>query len=248
MAVNWLYLSPHFDDVALSSGGLIWEQVRQGNQVAIWTICGGEVPDQNPLSEFAKSLHARWNTHERTILERAREDIHACRLLGVSYLHLSWPDCIYRSDPQTGRPFVQAEEDLYKPYSPAEQEELQHLLSNLDLPQDAQIAVPFGIGSHRDHTVLRAVAEQLYGSIWHYPDYPYVVQRQIKPTSLAPKNSDQLKLQLSKSALRAWKEAVACYRSQWPIFWEDEAEMRAAIDEYALIIENENSGTHLWKF
>ena len=25
---KWVYLSPHFDDVVLSAGGLVWEQTR----------------------------------------------------------------------------------------------------------------------------------------------------------------------------------------------------------------------------
>ncbi len=28
--MRWVYLSPHFDDVILSSAGLVWEQVQVG--------------------------------------------------------------------------------------------------------------------------------------------------------------------------------------------------------------------------
>jgi len=57
--MNWIYLSPHLDDVALSVGGLLWEQSQAGEQVAVWTICAGD-PPPGDFAAFAQTLHARW--------------------------------------------------------------------------------------------------------------------------------------------------------------------------------------------
>ncbi len=153
MPDKWIYLSPHFDDAVFSAGGLIWEQVQQGCQVEIWTICAGEAPADQPLSDFARELHTRWDAGQTPVQERAREDKRSCQLLGAAYRHLPWLDCIYRVDPMTGLYYVQKEEELYEPYSEDEFNTLMGLFGDLALPKNVQVAVPFGIGSHRDHTV-----------------------------------------------------------------------------------------------
>ncbi|MGH2521295.1 MAG: PIG-L deacetylase family protein, partial [Anaerolineales bacterium] len=52
-----LYLSPHFDDAALSCGGTIHQQTRQGERAVVVTVCAGDSPP-GPLSAFAQTLHA----------------------------------------------------------------------------------------------------------------------------------------------------------------------------------------------
>jgi LmbE family N-acetylglucosaminyl deacetylase len=248
MPNKWVYLSPHFDDAALSVGGLIWEQVQQGEMVEIWTVCGGMAPEHQPLSEFAKSLHSIWRTSGETPKERAKEDEIACLRLGASFRHLPWPDCIYRYDPETLQPFVKAEEDLYKPFSQGELTELMNLFSSIHLPKGAHVAVPFGIGSHRDHTLTRAVGERFFGSVWHYQDYPYSIQENNKKEGFFPESSVKLTKQLSAEGLSAWKEAIASYASQMAFFWKDEFDMNRAIDAYAEKIKKEFLNTFLWKF
>lgn len=248
MPDKWIYLSPHFDDAVFSAGVLIWEQVQQGCQVEIWTICAGKPSAGQPLSGFAKELHALWDAGQTPVQERAKEDIQSCRLLGAAYRHLPWLDCIYRVDPKTGVHYVQEEEDLYKPYSKDELDALTGLLSGLDLSQNVQIAVPFGIGSHRDHTVVRAVAEKRFGNMWHYADYPYIMQKHINPTSLIDEKAMPLKAKFTSQSLQAWKDAIACHRSQLPVFWKSMKEMQTAIDLYTEVIRKQNDGALLWKF
>ena len=219
-----------------------------GNKVEIWTICGGAVPENLPLSEFAKSLHSIWRTSGDTPKKRAMEDEIACSRLGASSQHLPWPDCIYRIDPKTGQPFVKAEEDLYKPYSQIELSELTNLFSTIELPKGTQVAVPFGIGSHRDHALTRAVGEHFFGPVWHYLDYPYVVQKSIRFKELMPEKSARLNQTLTSGGLKAWKDAIACYESQLPVFWKNINAMELAMDAYIKIIIGQNSGTQLWKF
>ena len=64
--MEWIYLSPHFDDIAYSCGGLVWEQVNSGQMVSIWTICAA-YPPPGPLSSFASILHERWGTGREAI-------------------------------------------------------------------------------------------------------------------------------------------------------------------------------------
>ena len=80
--MTWIYLSPHLDDAAFSCGGLIWEQVKAGETVEVWTICAGE-PPEGELPPFARSLHDRWGTGGQTVARRRAEDQAACEVLGA---------------------------------------------------------------------------------------------------------------------------------------------------------------------
>ena len=57
---EWIFLSTHFDDVVLSAGGMVWELVKRGEHVEIWTICAGDPPFDKPLSDYAQMLHIFW--------------------------------------------------------------------------------------------------------------------------------------------------------------------------------------------
>ena len=248
MANKWVYLSPHFDDVALSAGGLVWEQVQQGDQVEIWTICGGNAPKDRPLPRFAQELHSRWKMGHDAPNLRAQEDDNACRVLGASHQCFPWPDCIYRYDPLTNQPLIDSEKDLFKPYTPIELELLMDILKPVTLLKGAQVVAPLGVGNHRDHRITRAVAEHLYGPVWHYIDYPYAIQTDFKREEFIPQTSHKYFQLISPQGLIAWKEAVACHHSQITSFWKSEQDMAAAIDFYAEIIKKDFDNTVLWKF
>ncbi len=74
------------------------------------------------------------------------------------------------------------------------------------------------------------------------------MQKQVNPATFANVDSLTLKPQLTSQGLQAWKDAIACHRSQLPVFWNNVEEMRAAIDQYVDILQKQNSGTLLWKF
>ena len=63
---EWIYISPHLDDAVLSCGGMIRQQVQQGERVQVWTVCAKENPYPQ-LSEFAQTLHDRWETGNETV-------------------------------------------------------------------------------------------------------------------------------------------------------------------------------------
>ena len=110
--MNRIYLSPHFDDVAFSCGGLIWEQIRSGENVSIWTICSGEPPAE-PISRYAESLHERWETGPDAVAVRRVEDINSNRLMGASSLNFSIPDAIYRRSILDAAPLYTADAELF---------------------------------------------------------------------------------------------------------------------------------------
>jgi LmbE family N-acetylglucosaminyl deacetylase len=252
--MEWVYLSPHFDDVVYSCGGMIWEQVRAGQMVEVWTICAG-MPGSNEdfssdkpgdlsydLSAFALQLHARWKTGPEAVATRRAEDEAAVRRLGAGIRYWDLPDCIYRRLPGNGW-LVNGEEDLWQPVHPGEQGVVDRLADWLvggfaqgRVSKAARLVSPLTLGNHVDHFLVRAAAEQAAQSVgaplWYYPDYPYAAKADAYQADKLAADWQQVCQPVSREALSAWQEAVACYESQISTFWAGRAELDAALDAY----------------
>ena len=95
---HWIFISTHFDDTALSCGGLVWDLARQGQCVEVWTIMGGYPLDAS-FSAFAQETHQHWGAAGKAAIDlRRREDEAACAILGAQHRHLGWPDVILAGD------------------------------------------------------------------------------------------------------------------------------------------------------
>ena len=130
-SMKWIYLSPHFDDVAYSCGGLIWEQIRSGLEVEVWTICAG-LPPAGEHSEFVQELHTRWGLDvEEAVTHRRDEDMEAMRILGVRRRLFSVPDAVYRRHPKTNEPLYSSWVDVIGGLHPGDEATLR--LLTLDL-------------------------------------------------------------------------------------------------------------------
>jgi LmbE family N-acetylglucosaminyl deacetylase len=242
--MRWVYLSPHFDDVVLSCGGLVWEQVQSGMDVEIWTVCAGAPDESIPISDFAHSLHTRWQTETEAVAARQKEDLTAGRRLGAELRYWDLPDCIYRQLPG-GAWLVNGEEDLWKPVHPLEAPVVDRLVAWLKeglRPGDALVS-PLTLGNHVDHFLVREAAERLGGTLWYYADYPYAVSSQNMLASKMGEGWKKSSFQISRSALRVWQEAVASYVSQISTFWGGLEEMNVALETYW----RSGGGSFLWK-
>jgi len=237
---HWIFISPHFDDVALSCGGLVWNLVQQGHTIEVWTIFGGFPPDQR-FSEFAEENHAAWGkSGEQAIRMRMGEDHAACSRLGAITRHFPWPDAIYRRDPQTGAPWVNNNEDLFgKPVEEPLVTAITQMLQG-EIPQDAILVLPISLGNHIDHRAVAAAGEHSGRVNYYYADYPYILWHFENPIlhdgSLV--NCRQI---LDQDALEAWQGAVLCYASQLSGFWRDEQEAQLGLENYLA-----GGGGRLW--
>ncbi len=229
--LRWIFLSPHLDDAAFSCGGLIWELEQRDEQVEVWSIFAGDPPDR-PLSVFAQQLHHRWEAGVRAVQTRREEDAAACVVLGAVYRHFDFPDCIYRLD-DYGRAVIREEEDLFQPDYRGETQLVGQLRSLLGeaLDEHDRLAVPFAIGEHIDHQLVRRAVAGLHPVLW-YADYPYSAEDsellfqwvQCPPVGDLPV--------ITEKALQNWQEAAACYPSQLSTFWTDLGALRNAFERY----------------
>lgn len=244
---RWIFLSPHFDDIALSAGGMVWELIQQGDQVEIWTICAGDPPVGRPLSDYAKMLHMFFELGEQDVpYARSLEDAAGCQVLGATYRRYTVPDCIYRFYPGSDEPLIHVPDDIKKDLEPDESYLVPQVTDYLrkNILNGDEVVIPLTIGHHRDHVLVRTAAERLGFSLWHYVDYPYIIQEPYNLAEWIPAGAELFSLTVSPDGLNAWQAGFACHKSQLIFFWADEAEMRAAIEKY----RSTGGGATLWKF
>ena len=243
--MTWIYLSPHFDDIALSCGGLVWEQSRAGELVQLWTICGGEVPP-GPLSPFAAALHARWEAGQNAPTERRAEDLAACRYMGASPYHFDLPDCIYRRGLDRITHLYASEEGIFGPLHPEEAGLITQLAADLQarIPAEAVLVCPLTLGGHVDHRLTRAAVEKINRRVWYYADYPYVLLEGSQFEELRQSGWQSTRFSVSEAGLEAWIASVAAYASQVSTFWPDAPAMQAALRDYW---QGSGGGVLLWR-
>jgi LmbE family N-acetylglucosaminyl deacetylase len=245
--MHWIYLSPHLDDIALSCGGLLWEQAQVGEPVSVWTICAGD-PPEGPLSAFAEELHDRWETGREATQARRQEDILACQRLGALYRHFSIPDCIYRQGAGSPGQLYTSERAIFGPLHPYEAALVETLSEEITrrLPAQAELVVPLAIGGHVDHRLTRAAAERLAQSgrrLWYYADYPYALSNLEALENLSRAGWLDSPFSVSPAGLAAWQEGVAAHSSQISTFWPNLQTMKGALQAYC----QQNKGVHLWR-
>ncbi len=244
---HWIFLSSHFDDVALSAGGLVWELVRGGDRVEIWTLCAGDPPADKPLTEYARLLHGFWDIGEDVPQKRSKEDAACCIALGAEvYRRYTVPDNIYRYLPGTDEPVIKENEDQFKPLEPDKSYLIPPVVDFIskNLPTDCELVAPLAIGSHRDHVLTRLAAERTGLPLWHYADYPYLIYGEHSLPDWIPPGAEEFSLEIRPAGLKAWQDGFACHRSQIPLLYVDDEDMRHSIEKYL----RSGYGFSLWKF
>ena len=237
-----IYLSPHLDDVALSCGGQIAAATRAGQAVLIVTVTAGDPP--SAVSAYAQGLHTRWELVADATEARRAEDLAACALLGADARHWTLPDCIYRSDPVTGKPFYTSDAELFGAVARAEWGLVDDLAEYLcELPSHGQMVAPLGVGNHVDHQLTRLAAERAFGRdrLLYYEDYPYAEQPGATAAVLrgpaARWQPDVVALDETVLAIKC--DAVAAYRSQLSTFFRGRDHLDARIRGFAAAVGGE---------
>jgi LmbE family N-acetylglucosaminyl deacetylase len=177
-----VFLSPHFDDAALSCGGTMAQLGRLGAPVVVATIFGGK-PDYGQLSPFAQSIHARPLAGADPIDLRVAEEREALAILHAHSHLYPYLDCIYRRDLAEGRWLYDSEGALFGPLDRADDTLVADLSRTLArLAPSAELCrfyAPLAIGSHVDHQLVRQAAFRLLEAghdVRFYEDYPYVIR------------------------------------------------------------------------
>ena len=236
MVMKWIFLSPHLDDIAFSCGGLVWDLTNAGHSVEIWTITAGDPPDDT-LSPLAQTLHQNWGLGLDAVDLRRKEDQKACQIIGADPRYFSHLDCIYRKTPE-GEPYYLADEDIFGGLDPREGVLVDRLSGQLleELPVDARIVAPLGIGNHVDHELTRKAANRLGIPLMFYADYPYAREINGQEVLRFMEQSPEWQYEefpVSEVGLDKWILSSQAYKSQISTFWADNEDLGMQIKEFS---------------
>lgn len=176
-------LSPHLDDAALSCGGLL-HALRDTVSTLVVSISCGTV--HVVAADGSRKVSSR-KGHVSARLRR-REDIAAMHSVDTDFVHLSFPDGIFRRSPLTGRLIYRnARETWIAPRidDVAHIEELYLVLRRLCLDLGRILLLsPMGIGHHVDHQIAAQVAVRMAATnagaeLLFYEDFPYVAKPRV---------------------------------------------------------------------
>ena len=239
MVMKWIFLSPHLDDIAFSCGGMVWDLVNDGHSVEIWTINAGDPPDDD-LSPLAQELHLNWELGLDAVQIRRNEDQKACQIIGATPRYFSYLDCIYRKT-SDGKFYYSSDGDIFGGLDPREMDLIERLSGHLleELPEDARVVAPLGIGNHVDHELTRKAANRLGIPLAFYADYPYTRELDGKETLEFMERSPEWQYEefpVSETGLKNWILAAQAYRSQISTFWDNDADLERQIREFSTFL------------
>lgn len=261
-----VYLSPHFDDAALSCGGAIHQQVRQGQAVLVITICAAPPDPGKALSPFAARFHAAMGNPDDVVATRCSEDRAAMARLGAEVVWLDVKDAVYRGRAGEDGWYYSSIAEIFGSVHPADQT-LSDVIAAAVGEQvsggpEPTLYAPLTVGGHVDHQLTHQAAWTLREWGWRicfYEDYPYadpayrlpfdqenaatlaVTLASLKEARLVPHL-----LRLSEADLQARIDSVAAYRSQVPMLFGDEAAMAQRLRAYAMHLDDEGPAERFW--
>ena len=253
-----VFVSPHYDDIALSCGGTVALLARAGREVMIPVVFGA--PPAAPFTPFAAAQHARWGVTADTVLAtRQAEEARAAALLGATSAPLRYADAIYRGeryldDAQLFGDIARDEAAL-----PAA---IALDLTSFGTGRGTRYYVPLGVGQHVDHQLCfeagRALARHGH-EVWCYEDQPYAVAPEATGKRLAalialpdpPRLSDVVAVPVAGT----WEtklESIFAYSSQVPNIFRrvsptaDRGEIAAAMARAAA--SDDGVAERYWRF
>lgn len=232
-----LYLSPHFDDVALSCGGQVFGHTAAGQSVLVVTMTAAE-PSPELHSDIVQSLHDRWANSlggeppAAIVAQRRAEDEAAFAVLRADVLHLPFLDCIYRCSPESDELLYPGPMDMFGARHPADEVDATLAGALAALPVAGRVYLPLGVGGHVDHLIARSVGETTFAPVFYYEDYPYTMTpgafEAVLPAAARGDWSADF-VWLTEAALAAKIEAVAAYRSQLSSFFTGPDDLAARL-------------------
>lgn len=250
---DYIYISPHLDDVPLSCGGAICGQKAQELAILVVTLFAGE--PQPPFSPFAQSVHRTWHASEaRPYQVRKEEERKAMAMLGVDYLWLDWSEILYRDSElsEASDLFCEPGTLAVRPGDASLFATLCSLLADVSRAYSrAQMVVPLGLGWHRDHNLVFQAALKVLdrNRLLFFEDFPYAtyysgdeLREYVKPYNMIPLEED------ISECLEQRIAVSEAYQSQIPTFYYAAPSFREVIREYTLAAgEQQRFVERYWK-
>ena len=244
--ITALFVSPHFDDIALSCGGTAAIEARAGRALVVTVFAGAPT---GPLNSFAEFQHQRWGAQDDAVAARRREDDAAMAALGADSTRLDYHDAIYRGD------LYLSDDDLFGPVKAADQSVAdavaQSVTAIVQQASPRRVYLPLSVGNHVDHQICTALAARLVAerlTVLLYEDFPYAatpgaverrverLDRTLKPTIVDISETIERRL-----------AAIRCYASQVPTIFRHHGRAEDVVRQYASSVGNGDYAERFWK-
>ncbi|MCG8350219.1 MAG: PIG-L family deacetylase [Chloroflexales bacterium] len=248
-----IYISPHFDDAALSCGGAIARHVANNQHVLVLTVCTATPPAGTTFSPYVQQMHALWDLDSAQAVDaRRQEDIEALECLGSDGHWMGFLDAIYR------RPDVYRNDQALFGMIATDDALVDELAAMLlEVAQrwpDAVIYAPLGVGEHVDHQIVYTAARTLihrHGSFAFYEDFPYVCRSgalEQRMMNLGGSHAFVPSVLNIDTTLARKISAIEAYRSQIATLFGNTLAMTEAVTSYAEELQPDIGiyGERLW--
>lgn len=166
-----LVLSPHLDDAVLSLGSHIIKWKKEGKKIKVITVFNRFGNEEN-IPSYSKNYLRKsgFDTIAEFEDARNREDRRAMKMMGVDYENWGFVDAGFRGIYGTrGKLLSGVIDKRDKVLIKRIEEKIKKLKSDL-------LLVPFGVGGHVDHLIVKKVAEEMRININYYLESPYLWQ------------------------------------------------------------------------
>lgn len=184
------FISPHFDDAALSSGALI---SYLSDKVPVTVVNVFTRGDKGPYTFAAKSYLSRckFKDASKLIYERMREDKEVFKKLGIEVINLGYIEALWRKKEIKNEIFkylgnlIPELVHLYPTYkfhmSPDKishhdsrlKIDIKNKLRDVIKAKGTTIFCPVGIGKHADHFIVRDICSNIFDNVIYWSDFNY---------------------------------------------------------------------------
>jgi LmbE family N-acetylglucosaminyl deacetylase len=253
-----LFISPHYDDIALSCGGTAALASEAGKDAVVALLFGDHPDPDQPMTPFANHMHAEWGmTADQVITGRRAEEAESSRILGLRDRFLPFRDAIYRGDSYL------SDDDLFG--SPKD--------ADIGLPEQIAVALetegfqregtrvyaPLASGFHVDHQLAflsAALLDRAGWDVWFYEDLPYSLLPGRVADRVARAGVD-LEVAGAVDVGSVWTrkiDAIMAYPSQLKVIFEayvgagsSREEIAEVMDSYSRGVGNGRNAERFWR-
>jgi LmbE family N-acetylglucosaminyl deacetylase len=249
-----VFLSPHYDDIALSCGGTA-ARIAESGAIPDVALMFGDHPDpRQPLTDFAQTLHRQWGLDAAEVIaSRRAEEAIASAVLGTKASFLPFRDAIYRGARYQG------DDQLFGAPADDEASLPSAIIDELELGSESvRVYAPLAIGFHVDHQLAFLTGVELAKrgfEAWFYEDLPYALKpgaRARRVEAIGSKFSPDVQVDISAQ----WEkkiDAIFAYPSQLSTIFVEyvdvgtrREQVSAAMAEYARQVGNGTPCERFW--
>lgn len=170
-----LFISPHYDDIALSCGGTAALVTGSGTDGVIALLFGDHPDPDQSMTQFADHMHQQWGmTAEQVIAGRRAEEAQSSRILGLRDVFLPFKDAIYRGDNYL------SDNELFGTPNGSDFALPERIVAALEhegfKAAGTRVYAPLASGMHVDHQLgfqTGVLLDRAGWETWFYEDLPY---------------------------------------------------------------------------